>query len=96
MQCPPPQTECVHVDITVLPSGPPPVEHVEPTIPRKLLAILNKYKYNWRLEQLAKPRVQRHKYQPKPEGPIPPPKLPPKLSDEMKFYADQMAKPKLL
>ncbi|KAL1491381.1 hypothetical protein ABEB36_011987 [Hypothenemus hampei] len=90
-----PSQECVHMDITVFPTKPLPPPIVESPIPPKLLAIMKKYKYNWRLEQLSKPKKQSRKFVPKEFKGIEQVKPPPRLCDEIKYYADQMARPKL-
>lgn len=95
---PPPSTECVHVDITVVPTAPPPKPPTGPSIPPKLLAVMMKYKHNWRLDQLALsiPRKQRKKFVPRVEGLIKPSvKKPLRLNEELKYYADQVSRPKL-
>lgn len=96
MQSPPPPTECVHLDITVVPTAPPPKPPTGPSIPPKLLAVMMKYKHNWRLDQLSIPRKQRKKFVPKVEGLIKPSvKKPQRLKEELKYYADQVSRPRL-
>ncbi|XP_076250500.1 uncharacterized protein LOC143190214 [Rhynchophorus ferrugineus] len=88
--------ERVHIDITVNPTSPsPPVPLVGPQIPAKLLAIMKKYKYNWRLDQLSKPVHVTKKYMPRPATALPRPRQFPKLNDEIKFYSDQLSRPPL-
>lgn len=93
--CPPPQMETVHLGITVKPIGPPPAPVVVSTIPAKLLAIMRKYPENWRITQLAHPKMPVKKFVPIPVGYVKPRKRFSKLSDEIKYYADQIAKPNL-
>ncbi|XP_030754761.1 uncharacterized protein LOC115881428 [Sitophilus oryzae] len=97
MQQHPPDNEFVHVDISVSPV-PPPVSAAPsgPKIPPKLLAIMKKYKYNWRLDQLAKPKMPIRKYVPREIGLIKAGKIPLKrLSDEIQYYSDQISRPPL-
>lgn len=86
-----PPIECVNVGVDIFPVAPPPMK-VKPIIPDKLLLILKKYKYNWRLAQLAKPKWRRRKYLPKGIE-VMPTKKPPKLTRNIRFYADQISRP---
>ncbi|CAG9769180.1 unnamed protein product [Ceutorhynchus assimilis] len=96
MQGSPASMENVHMDISVLPL----VHTKEPigsTIDPKLLAFEKKFKFNWRINELSKPKPPASKkFTPKPVEILRFKAKPPlKISDEIKFYADHMSKPKL-
>lgn len=57
----------IEIDHSVKPPTPPPAEKEEPEIPEKLLKVMKKYKYNWRLDMLSKPVRRYPKYQKKPD-----------------------------
>ncbi|CAG9815362.1 unnamed protein product [Phaedon cochleariae] len=89
-------TECVTVDINVFPTPPPPPPPALNPIPEKILKILEKYKYNWRLDQLAKPRRKASKFIPIVVEPLKIVKVKPlKLDSELVYYADQQSRPPL-
>lgn len=88
-----PTIECVNVGIDIFPVAPPPTK-IKPIIPDKLLLILRKYKYNWRLSQLAKPKYRNKKFIPKIVEPIRGKKSElVKLMANTRFYADQISRP---
>ncbi|XP_057668000.1 uncharacterized protein LOC130900982 [Diorhabda carinulata] len=87
-------TEYVNIDIHAFPLPPPPPPPPKPGVPPHLLKILEKYPYNWRLDQLSKqvPRKQRSKFTgpPKPSRPKVPILIP-----EIQFFADHLSRPPL-
>lgn len=88
--------DCINVGIEIFPFNPPPPPP-KTAIPDKLLAILKKYKYNWRLKELSKPIRITHKYvsekEAKPLRYDKPKEI--KLEDHTMFYSDQLATPAL-
>nr|XP_023012500.1 uncharacterized protein LOC111502621 [Leptinotarsa decemlineata] len=87
-------TECVRVDINVFPTAPPPPPPVVGPIPEKLLKIMRKYKYNWRLDQLSKPKHLEKKFIAEVVEPLKIVKVKlPKLDPEKEYYADQQSIP---
>ncbi|XP_018568415.1 uncharacterized protein LOC108908766 [Anoplophora glabripennis] len=91
------EMDCYTVGIEVFPFAykpPPPPKKV---VPDKILAILKKYKHNWRLDQLSKPNRVTPKYVSDEEGKPIQYKRPEevKLDPEMAFYSDQLATPAL-
>lgn len=88
-----PSIECVNIGIDIFQVAPPPkkLKHV---IPDKLLLILKKYPFNWRLSQLAKPKWRETKFIPKIVKPLRSKKKElPKLPASTKFYSDQISRP---
>lgn len=82
--------------VGIEPPKPEPVVKEKLEIPDKLLRVMKKYKYNWRLDQLSKkvPYKKTPKYVPKPdqyESPVPPEAL----TFECPKRLDHMARPKL-
>ncbi|KAJ8964496.1 hypothetical protein NQ314_004783 [Rhamnusium bicolor] len=87
--------EYVHVDVTVFPTPPPPPPPPPPPgISAKLLAIMRKYKFNWRLSELAHPKILTPKFVYKIEKPL---RYGPRkelvLTDHTTFYSDQISRP---
>lgn len=89
--------DCINVGIEISPFSSPPPPPQKNVIPDKLLAILKKYKYNWRLDGLSKPRHVTRKYVSEgyatPSSYEKPKKI--ELEDHLKFYSDQLATPAL-
>ncbi|KAG5892717.1 hypothetical protein JTB14_001089 [Gonioctena quinquepunctata] len=86
---------CVQMDITIFPTPPPPPPLIK-RIPEKLLKIMRKYKFNWRLNQLSIPTKIQKKFVSEQVTPMEIPKVqPPKLEPELEYYSEQMARPNL-
>ncbi|KAJ8968870.1 hypothetical protein NQ317_008126 [Molorchus minor] len=88
------ELQCVQVGISVFPTKPPPPPPPPPKIPAKLRALLKKYKYNWRLDMLSKPKppitskfvaeIVKPRYDKKKEV---------ELIDETTYFSDHMSRP---
>ncbi|CAH1974685.1 unnamed protein product [Acanthoscelides obtectus] len=92
--CIPPR-DFIQIGVDVFPTTAPPKPQ-KMHIPLKLLMIMRKYKFPWRINQLAKPMRKVRKFVPmpvtllkaeRPKGP--------KISAESAYYADQMSRPPL-
>nr|CAI5852821.1 unnamed protein product [Callosobruchus analis] len=92
--CIPPR-DFIQIGVDVFPTTLPP-KPPKRRIPLKLLMIMRKYKFSWRINQLSKPMRKVKKFVPKPVTLIKAekPKVL-KISQESAYYADQMSRPPL-
>nr|CAH7752538.1 unnamed protein product [Callosobruchus chinensis] len=92
--CIPPR-DFIQIGVDVFPTTLPP-KPPKRRIPLKLLMIMRKYKFSWRINQLSKPLRKVRKFVPKPETVLKAEKTKvPKISQESAYYADQMSRPPL-
>ncbi|XP_060533253.1 uncharacterized protein LOC132706130 [Cylas formicarius] len=84
----------VRLRITVSPSHPHSSQSSQPNIPEKLLRLMRKYKYNWRIDQLSRPKLRTRKFVGQPDI-LPLKRRDIAINEKTKFFADHMSRPKL-